>query len=455
MLITMIAYTDGMIEDRYRALLIFVLFTLNNGFSWLMFDPVAGWLEENMNGVTVGQLQVLSSWQPLMFLIMFIPVMKMVTGSDGLRKAVRLGASCEMIGAIFKIIGSLSRNSYAGFVLLHIGQIFSGVGSPVATGCVSALSAAWFNPNERTRATAAAVLSNSVGNSLAYILVPAMTESSSFVCTTVYEFVMATIAAILVWFLFPTQKASVVSGGIVEILPVEGTPSEDKSLRKQLFNLLSVPSAVFLLLIYSWSSGGFSAWVSLFDATYDDFFTESFIGFMSFSGMLAYAAGGLVSSCLTDLYFRRQMKYVIFFCITCNSVSNLLFVALAPNNDGYSLHPSGRAWIVVVTALCGFWNGAAAPLFYELIAEISYPVDEGVSGVAVSFCENLGALFFYQVVSRFYSGQSMSVAYSFGMTVAVVLSAAVRQRYNRSYHMYLQSSQQLASMSVVSVDTPE
>ncbi|KEG14508.1 MFS transporter, FLVCR family, disrupted in renal carcinoma protein 2 [Trypanosoma grayi] len=431
-----------MIPSKYKVLLIFILFTLNNGFAWLMFDPVAGWLEENFKGMSVNQLQILSSWQPLVFLVMFLPVMKMVTQPDGLCRAVRLGASCEMVGAAFKLVGATARNSWVGVPLLHVGQIFSGVGSPVATGCVSALSAIWFEPEERTRATAAAVLSNSVGNSICYLIVPTMTDGATFVSVTVYEVVMGGIATALVWFVFPTQKLPLEEECVAQPATTKILKKEKKPLRKQLYQLLSEPSAVCLLLIYSWSSGGFSAWISLFDATYHKFFSENFIGVMSFSGMLAYVAGGLISSYLTDLYFSRQMKYVIFLCITCNSVSNLIFVASAPNNDGDSLWTLGRAWIVAVTALCGFWNGAAAPLFYELIAEVSFPVDEGVSGIGVSVCENLGALAFYQVVSRFYRGQSMSVAYSFGMTVAVALAAAVRQRYNRSYHVYMLTREQ-------------
>ncbi|ESL07702.1 hypothetical protein TRSC58_04605 [Trypanosoma rangeli SC58] len=443
-----------MLAKRYRVLIIFILFTLNNGFAWLMFDPVAARLEKNVKGLTVSQLQVLSSWQPLMFIVMFLPMMKMVIQPGGLRKAVRLGATCELIGAACKTIGSLARRSYVGLVFLHAGQIFSGVGSPVATGCVSSLSAVWFSPAERTRATAAAVLSNSVGNALAYVLVPVITDSSSFVGVSLYEMVMAAVAAILVWFCFPAHKGPVATAGIVGSNPTDGEPSNERSLRSQLRQMLGTPSVVFLLIIYSWSSGGFSAWISLFDETYNKFFLEGVIGIMSFAGMVAYVVGGLVSSWLTDLYFSRQMKYVIFLCITCNSVSNILFIASAPNNDGYSLYPPGRAWISAVTALCGFWNGAAAPLFYELIAEISYPVDEGVSGVAVSVSENLGALFFYQVVSRLYTGESMSVAYSIGMTVAVALSAAVRQRYNRSYHAYLRSFQQAVSMTAMEINAP-
>lgn len=57
--------------------------------------------------------------------------------------------------------------------------------------------------------------------------------------------------------------------------------------------------------------------------------------------------------------------------------------------------------------------------------------------------ENVGALVFYQVVSKFFIGQSMSVAYSFGMTIAVAVCAAVKQRYNRTYHAYVMQNTQL------------
>lgn len=445
------------IPDKYKVLGIFILFTMNNGFAWLMFDPVAGWLETNVKGLGRSQLELLSSWQPAVFLCMCIPIMKIVTRYDGLRFAVRLGATAEIAGALLKLIGSASRKSYAGLVFLNLGQILSGVGSPVATGTVSALSALWFEPEERTRATAAAVLFNSVGNAVCYLLVPIMTEHLTFTSVTVYELIMAAIAVTLAWMFFPQERLPEAS---VEEAETEGNAKQEHTdvaqdgqevvahakdhagLRTQLAALLSIPSCVCLLCVYAWLSGGFSAWISLFAATYNKFYGEGFIGIMSAFGMLAYVGGGLVSSYFVDMYFSRQMKYVIFFCIVMNTLSNLIFVASTPNDKGYCLWNLGKGFMVFSTAMCGFWNGAAAPLFYELVAEISFPVEEGVSGICISVMENVGALVFYQVVSRFFRGQSMSVAYSFGMTVAVALCAAVKQRYNRSYHTYLMESGQ-------------
>ncbi|KPI85142.1 hypothetical protein ABL78_5802 [Leptomonas seymouri] len=444
---------------KYQVLAIFIIFTTNNGFAWLMFEPVAEWLKHNVHGMSSRQLQLLSSWQPLVFLCVFIPIMKLVTRYDGLRLAVRIGTAAEIVGAVLKLLGAASKNSSAGLVFLHMGQIFSGVGSPVATGCVSALSATWFEPQERTRATAAAVLFNSVGNSLCYLFVPSMTKGLGFFSVTIYEVILAALALFLAWFIMPQEPESPSEeetevGATQENIANNGsTPTSEKpdgdvvahtkehsSLIKQLKTLWSIPSCVCLLSVYAWLSGGFSAWISLFADTYSKFYSEQFIGIMSFFGMIAYVAGGIISSYVVDLYFSRQMKYVIFFCITMNTLSNLIFIACTPNDRSYSLWNLGQGFIVFSTALCGFWNGAAAPLFYELVAEISFPVEEGVSGICISVMENVGALVFYQVVSRFFTGQSMSVAYSFGMTVAVAVSAAVKQRYNRTYHVYLLQS---------------
>ncbi|CCW63824.1 unnamed protein product [Phytomonas sp. EM1] len=444
------------IPEKFRVLIIFSLFTMNNGFSWIMFDPVAEWLEKNVEGLSKRQLELLSSWQPVAFLCMCIPVMKIVTQYDGLRFSVCLGTLSEIAGALLKLIGILTRHTKAGLVFLHIGQIFSGLGSPVATGAVSALSATWFQPKERTRATAVAILFNSVGNALCYLVIPIVTQKLTMVAVVIYELLIAILVATLAWMYMPKehlhrddQQMQFSSSSNVNNLPNDSTveaqgngeiiacSNAHVSLHRQLAQLFRIPSCVLLLIVYAWLSGGFAAWISLFAATYNKWFDETFIGIMSFFGIFMFVIGGLIMSCLVDLYFSRQMKYVIFFCITMNSLSNLIFISCTPNDKGFALLDMGKGFIAFSTGLCGFWNGAAAPLFFELVAEISFPIEEGVSGICVSIMENVGALVFYQIISKFFEGQFMTIAYSFGMIVAVALCAAVKQRYKRTYHTYV------------------
>lgn len=429
---------------KYQALLIFAMFTMNNGFAWLMFDPVDAELEEIFDGMSDAQLELLSSWQPVMYIIAFFPIMRLMTRHDGLRHTVRIGATSELIGASLKLLASLLSAKPFALYLLHVGQIFSAVASPVAIGAVSGLSAQWFEPHERTRATAAAVLSNNVGNAVCYLIVPAITTSIGYSGVTAYEVVLAVIACFLAWVVFPGHRQTRNIRKEIDSLNqsssaaptragTAGDGDEDMALLPQLKGLFSFPSAILLLVVYSWSSGGYVAWTSLFDTMLGDFYDSQFLGTVSFSGTVAYVVGGLVSSYLTDLYFYRHMKHVIFTCMALNTASCLMFIASVPNEEGHVLWDLGRVWVVFVASLCGLWNGAAAPIFYELVAEISYPVDEGVSGNIMSMCENLGALVIYQVVARLFPAQAMNYAFAGGMAVTIALSACVDQKYNRSY----------------------
>lgn len=433
---------------KYQALLIFSMFTMNNGFAWLMFDPVDNELQEMFDGMTDAQLELLSSWQPLMYMAAFFPIMRIMTRQDGIRKCVCIGATSEMIGAGLKLVAALSASQPFALYLLHLGQIFSAVASPVAIGAVSGLSAQWFEAHERTRATAAAVLSNNVGNAVCYLVVPAMTANIGYAFVTGYEVVMASLVGFLAWTLFPSSRhVRNVRQEIDSINREQGVggeesndglhhavaPQEDVALLPQLKALLSHPSAVLLLIIYSWSSGGYVAWTSLFDEMLGDFYSSQFVGTISFAGTVAYVVGGLLSSYLTDLYFYRHMKHVIFTCMAANTMACLMFIASIPDEQGHILWDFGNFWIIMVAALCGLFNGAAAPIFYELVAEISYPVDEGVSGNIMSMCENLGALLLYQVVARVFAAQSMNYAFAAGMATTIALSSCVVQKYNRSY----------------------
>lgn len=418
------------LPTKYQALLIFCLFSSNNGFAWLMFDPVSGELEDTFSGMSDLQIEILSSWQPVVYIAAFFPILRLVTRPDGLRRSVRLGATCELVGAALKLLAVLVHSSPVALYILHLGQIFSAVSSPVAIGAVSQLSAQWFEPHERTRATAAAVLSNNVGNAICYLLVPALTSAIGYDAVTIYELIMAGIACFFAWLVMPGARAA----RQVQTVPGhEDESDEAPPILPQLKEMLSHKSAILLLLVYSWSSGGYVAWTSLFDTMLGDYYSSQYIGTVSFAGTVGYVIGGLVSSYLTDLYFYRHMKHVIFVCMALNTVSCIFFIASVPDEDGTILWPLGQVWIVFVASLCGLWNGAAAPIFYELVAEITYPVDEGVSGNIMSMCENLGALVLYQGVARAFEAQSMNYAFAGGMAVTIALSSMIDQRYNRSY----------------------
>uniref|UniRef100_A0A2C9JMF2 Major facilitator superfamily (MFS) profile domain-containing protein n=1 Tax=Biomphalaria glabrata TaxID=6526 RepID=A0A2C9JMF2_BIOGL len=59
-------------------------------------------------------------------------------------------------------------------ILIHLGQFFNGVGGPISTGSIPAISAAWFPPKERVTATALSTCINTLGVAIPFVLGPAI-----------------------------------------------------------------------------------------------------------------------------------------------------------------------------------------------------------------------------------------------------------------------------------------
>lgn len=419
---------------------IFCWFTMNNGFSWLMFAPVthkvmhfyAPWVDHT-------EVELLNSWQPFVYLLAVLPIMKMISSHDGLRKSVKFGVTCELVGALLKLWSVWIQHDWLALILINLGQIMSALASPVSIGAPSALSATWYDADERTRATAAAVLFNNVGNALSYTLVPTLTTMFGFQYVVYFECVMATCTFVLAFLKFPS---------VPDTIHLHTTPS--RPLATQLKEMATNKSVVLLFLVYCWSSGAFVGWQSMFDAMYDDYFGAVFMGQVAFIGTVGYVFGGLISSFLTDFYFRRNMKMVIVVSCGLNVLACIGFLMMMPGSATRTIEsydsrgkmystadPNaiqldwGRPWILVMAGLCGLFNGSAAPIFYELVAEISYPVEEGISGNVISMCENVGSLFIYQVVARFVTLRQINVVFTTGMFIVTVLGAMVKEQYLR------------------------
>lgn len=63
--------------------------------------------------------------------------------------------------------------------MCHICAILNGIAGIIVFSAPSALSAAWFPPNERTTATAVAIAFNNLGNAFSFLLGPAIVPDPS------------------------------------------------------------------------------------------------------------------------------------------------------------------------------------------------------------------------------------------------------------------------------------
>ena len=94
----------------------------------------------------------------------------------------------------------------------------------------------------------------------------------------------------------------------------------------------------------------------------------------------------------------------IFTGLFCLSVPSIF------GSGPYGVIGGGKWWLLFVCFVLGFPNGAAAPIFYEFAAQITFPVSEGSSASALSLFENFGALFLYEGIARMSSNQVVCTA---------------------------------------------
>lgn len=415
---------------KIAVLIAFCWLSAVNGFAWLMFDPAADDLQVEYSPVIKKpQLALLSSWQPIMYIATAAFATWALTREEGLRTVMRVGALLELAGACLKSFSWLSPHTASGLVLLNVGQVLSGCVAPIAIGTPAHLSAVWFPDHQRTRATGAAVLSNNVGNAVAYLAVPALAGRFGYAAVLVSELLAAAVCVVGAFYFVPLQPKR----------RHALTESDDKKPKvdvvAEVRELFSVPSMVILCVVYAWSSGGYVAWTSLFDDLLDGRWSDEFIGGLTFGSTATYVVGGALTAALVDSRWHPNMREVLLGSCIGGTVTALLWTLSVPSafaSHGRLVLNWGDEWIFFIGALSGFFNGCAAPVFYELAAELTYPVSEGVSGNVLSLAENVGALALYQLVFNFATPQTMNIAFTAGMVVCVGLLIPVKARYRRS-----------------------
>jgi hypothetical protein len=205
---------------RFAAAAAFGLLAVVNGYTWLMFEPIElTVLEAYQPYATPHQTALLGSWQPAIYVLLFIPMTRMLLKPNGLTLCMRIGVAAELIAVTLKLV---SVSPWAGgtstaLYLVNFAQMLSAVSSPVSIGAPSQLSAEWFRPAERTRATAVGVLANNVGNAIVYLVIPLLAATfggrgvaarHGLLSIILLEAVLAVATAVLVMVVMPVYSAA-------------------------------------------------------------------------------------------------------------------------------------------------------------------------------------------------------------------------------------------------------
>ncbi len=170
--------------------------------------------------------------------------------------------------------------------------------------------------------------------------------------------------------------------------------SSSSSCFQPLLHMLSLPSLLLLCVCGGVQAGVSSAWSGVLPQMLPSpRFSSVFIGWLGFAfsigGVLGNAGAGIVA----DIWFAQRYKRFLIWVFLLSAACFALFT-LSLDNPFISPAPipSTQTSIMLIGTLAGVFQSACDPLFYELAAEISFPLDEGTSASLIAFLFNAATL---------------------------------------------------------------
>ena len=149
---------------------------------------------------------------------------------------------------------------------------------------------------------------------------------------------------------------------------------------------------------------------------------------IGFGNGFAQNIGAFLSGWVIDNFFSRRLKIGIIAGLFGCLLSTAWFTVMIWGSA--SARPSEAA-LVLAICLSGFFSGVSTPLFYELSAEIIYPLKEGMSaGILVLLLNATSCITIF--LNNVESGTSMNLIMT--VTIGLVLVCVlcfIEEKYNR------------------------
>ena len=262
---------------RFYVLFLFSYLAFNQCLFWLTFSPISQTTQiyYQINESTVN---LLLNWGPIIFLPCLPLSYILLNRRHGLKKIVFLlgilqfsSTSIRLVPYFYQSLFILSDNDFKYFSLIciHLGQILNAACGPLVMSPVSQLSSIWFSPNERTRATTFAIMSNNLGSTIGFLISPLIVTKPNDIPTLLYiHWILSLIGFICVLIYFPAEPKYIPSYTAQLLLSEQNSMEKKtnffKNYLKNLFLCFQSSSFILLCLIGGLEGGSFAAWTSLF-----------------------------------------------------------------------------------------------------------------------------------------------------------------------------------------------
>ncbi|BFZ22585.1 hypothetical protein BsWGS_25624 [Bradybaena similaris] len=441
-------------KQRWYVLLMYSMYAFMQSAVWNTWGPISTSSEDAFDWQD-STIALLNNWGPISYIIfgLFYPWLLQV---KGLRWATVSSMFFVAAGTALRVITSYPPTAT---ILIHIGQFLNGVGGPISTGSIPAISATWFPPNERVTATAISNSINNMGTALTFILGPALVTTTPPVNTTkpnatsnvflfgklyedsaahtdnvtaarqmqerheimlymYYACGVCVLLFILMLIYFPKKPPHppCVSATVERTKYWEGL----WLLRKKVYFLL-------ITLSYGISTGVMVAWSSVININLKPIgVDEKTAGWIGFYSTLAGCAASLLVGRFAD-WFVHYMKLYILVMYILATIALVVFTLMLVN----IIPPSLVGFYVTIIAATALVN-AAVPLLYELACELAFPTSEAAANGLLTLFNSFWSLVFLAVLSNPDVGTMWMNWTIIGSTaVCIPLIALIKGRFNR------------------------
>ena len=339
-------------------------------------------------------------WAVLCFPVFFFPSAYMLSRS--LRYSVLAAALVTFLGPTLRCL-PLWFPSLPGFTLLcHIGAFINGVGGPINMAAPIQISAAWFPPHERTRATSIGQMFNALGVGVSYVLGNVVvsrnisdesdTETAEHYIMILLSIYSAVGAAIFIFILiyFPSSPPS----------PPSISASEERTkFREGWLDVVRNRNCWLLTLTYALSGGLVQMWQStmvilLTDPHLDLGLSETWCSTLGIAVSFSAVLASIVIATLMD-YFRKKMKLALIFLLSFSGVVCVISTLITEKIIIFEDSSMFKLFLYILFILGVSLACAASPIAFEFCVELCFPVSEGILGNwLVLWFNTLAALYF-------------------------------------------------------------
>ncbi|KAH3745515.1 major facilitator superfamily transporter [Pelomyxa schiedti] len=378
-------------KRRWVMLVAFCQLRALHEVAWISFAPISS-IVSVLFGVSISAVNTLSTVYMLTYIILS-PLSAVMISQWGLRPALCLSAVLTALGGALRYAGALCSQ----FWVLWGGQLLMSCGQLFTLQSSTSLSACWFGSSERTKSTTIAYLSGVVGNLVAFLVGPVIVGDSgeNFSWWMLSQGILCICAALFTIVLFkarPPSPPSAVSDLLFFSLQIEPQETAKKCL--QVPSKADIKMAALTVLSLAWKLGtnlGFVSCLTAFGLVTGISWTVMTVleqivkaeGYTSFqSGVMGsvLVASGVIASFIASPIVDRLRCYK-FAMIMCSIISllPLLFCTCFLNSVNY-------ATLIVLCGVMGVGMTAIGPLGLETAIEVTFPISEAVTSVALMFC---------------------------------------------------------------------